>query len=245
MAFTTIQERQRALGAGFPLMNFPYPDGTVDGGDRAYLWGSFFSIFPPNEYYVADYVGRMQSLLIEQFQPKPAINGVVESIGVGMQRIESMWNDFLRFRYVDSAFGAQLDIIGEIVGQEREGRDDADYRAAIKARISVNISNGEPDSVIEAVKFFTDADRVLLHEFYPASINVFSNGAVLPGNLFDSILAVRPAGVNLMVTWCPGTNWFEFDGEGGVPNPEGNYFSESLYLESGNPIGGEFVDVIE
>ena len=50
-------------------------------------------------------------------------------------------------RYVDTAIGAQLDGIGRVVGEVRAGKDDTDYRIAIKGRITRNRSNSRTEDL--------------------------------------------------------------------------------------------------
>jgi hypothetical protein len=188
-------------------------------------------------------VARALSLLIEQFQPKERINGVVEAVVGRHQDVENVGNDLLLFRYIDTAVGAQLDILGEIVGQPREGRNDTDYRVALKTRVSLNTSSGIPETVIQALQFFTNATQVRLIERYPAAMYLFTDGTVIPSSLTAQMEAVSPTGVTVTVVYNPGGVPFEFSGEGGVPYGEGDGFSETNYTEGGQPIGGEFSEL--
>lgn len=52
-------------------------------------------------------------------------------------------------RGVDTAIGAQLDVLGKIVGQARNGLDDDDYRRYVRARISANRSQGVAEDLIK------------------------------------------------------------------------------------------------
>jgi hypothetical protein len=58
------------------------------------------------------------------------------------QSVEDALQQLMYYRFVDTAVGAQLDIIGRIVGQSRDGLSDDDYRRYIRARVAVNNSNG-------------------------------------------------------------------------------------------------------
>lgn len=64
------------------------------------------------------------------------------------QAIEDTAQQMLTERYVDTAVGAQLDIIGRIVGQDRDGLVDDDYRRFIRARIAANDSDGTIEDLI-------------------------------------------------------------------------------------------------
>ncbi len=252
MAFETEKQRQQAFGHGYPRPNFPEPDGTIDSGDRALIWATYGEALAPGPYFISDHVARALSLLIEQFEDKELLNGLVRAVVLSHQDVENNGNDLYLYRWIDSAYGATLDILGEIVGQPREGRNDSDYREAIKTRVTINTSSGVPETVIQALRFFTQATRVLYQEpvGVPAYVQIFSNGPVLPVNLTAQMEAVSPAAVTVVVTYGPGSNWFEFgqdvDAAGnpvGPPNPEGSYFSETNYTEGGQPIGGEMVEL--
>jgi len=239
MAVDTVGERQRVLGYGVPLGNFPTPDGDIDSGDRVYMWGGYFTGYPPTDIYIPDHVARAKSLLIEQLKPRPKINALVEAFVSPAQELENMLSDLLRFRSIDTAVGAQLDIIGEIVGQERGGRTDAEYRAAIRARIQINNSSGTPEDVSTGLSFLTNATQVRLLERFPGAITLYTNGSTVPQDLTEQMNAIRAVGVRITgISYDLGDTPFEFSGEGGIPYGEGDGFSETNYTEGGLPIGG-------
>lgn len=60
----------------------------------------------------------------------------------GVQDIENALQQLLTMRFIDTAVGVQLDVLGNIVGQGRDGLVDATYRRYIRARISANRSKG-------------------------------------------------------------------------------------------------------
>lgn len=66
----------------------------------------------------------------------------------GYQSIENMLQDLLNDRSIDTAAGVQLDMIGAVVGQLRQGLDDTTYRRYIRARIAANRSNGVSEDLI-------------------------------------------------------------------------------------------------
>lgn len=76
------------------------------------------------------------------------------------QDVENALQQMALYRFVDTAEGAQLDIIGRIVGQEREGLTDTDYRRYIRARIAANNSNGTIEDVL-TVAFLVVYDNTL------------------------------------------------------------------------------------
>lgn len=83
---------------------------------------------------------------------------------------------------IDNAEGAQLNKIGAIVREQRRSRTDSAYRAWIKARIAINISDGQADQVMRVVRLVLgDAGgHVLIPEtFPPASYVLHVSGEAL------------------------------------------------------------------
>lgn len=235
--FDSVQDRARALGFGLALDNWPEPDGTIDSGDRAYLWGSFYSTYPPNPYHIDDHVAIAKALLIEQFQPRPNINKLVEIMAGRVQGVENVASDLLTRRAIDTAEGAQLDIVGEIVGQPREGREDEEYRDAIRFRVQLNISNGEPETLIAAHRFFANPTLSNYLEAYPASVRMYSDGGSPPDNLGSLLKSLAPVGVSVLVTHTIDTP-FVLSSATGPPVSEGDGFSELIHPLVGGELAG-------
>lgn len=64
---------------------------------------------------------------------------------------------------IDVAEGDQLDIVGALVGRERNGMSDADYRRLIRAQISVNRSKGTIADVIKVADLVVYDANAYLH----------------------------------------------------------------------------------
>jgi hypothetical protein len=67
------------------------------------------------------------------------------------QRLEDAAQQVLAGYQLDSAIGAQLDVIGLLVGQERAGLSDSNYRRYIRARISANRSSGTVEEILQVI----------------------------------------------------------------------------------------------
>ena len=74
------------------------------------------------------------------------------------QPLEDAWQQLRLLRSVDTAVGVQLDMIGEIVGQERGGMVDDDYRRFVRARIAANISDGRVFDLIKVATLVVNDD---------------------------------------------------------------------------------------
>jgi hypothetical protein len=121
-----------------------------------------------------DAIGRLTS----QYQDADKLKGLIQLWGERIQALEDVAYDLLTQRWTDAAEGAQLDGIGEIVGEPRLGRTDAEYRDAIEIRISLNRSGGEPERIIEFLRRIAGASTVEYNEVYPASIELFVGSGV-------------------------------------------------------------------
>jgi hypothetical protein len=123
---------------------------------------------------VVDGLGRMLS----QWEDKPNITGLVQSYLENIQVVEDMWFQLLTERDIYSAVGAQLDVLGLIVGQLRLGQEDELYRQSILNRVAINTSDSTPEKILEILKLITNTDTVGLWEHYPASLHLFTDGTL-------------------------------------------------------------------
>lgn len=98
-------------------------------------------------------------------------------------------------RWIDTAFGKQLDGCGQIVGEERQGRDDEAYREAIRYRIFVNTSQATPKDINTAVKILTKSSEQHYWDTHPVSYSIFTNGPDVPENISELLKDISPAGI--------------------------------------------------
>ena len=110
--------------------------------------------------------------LITQFRNKPIIQALLDTYSAQVQEIEAVLFDLMTERWLATAQGAQLDGLGAIVGEDRQGRSDTDYRVAIQARILINRSEGTPEQLIEIASLLSQGSSITLTEYFPASFTV-------------------------------------------------------------------------
>lgn len=140
------------------------------------------------------------------------------------QAIEDALQQLLSGRGPADAVGAQLDVVGAIVGEDREGEtDDEAYRRRNFGRIAVNRSHGRVTDVIRVTRLvltdYPDAEIVLDH-LGEGDLVVKIGGAALPDDVADVLikflrLAVSD-GVRVILessTLAP-ANWFTWDVDG-------------------------------
>lgn len=135
------------------------------------------------------------------------------------QDIENTLQALKLERFVNTAVGAQLDVIGRIVGQDREGLADADYRRYIRARVATNNSEGRFEDLIliaTLVIFDNLATYVVTNEGTATVRLVVDNVVVtdaVAAILFKFAQEAVSAGVRLVLEWYPSAEagLFQFD----------------------------------
>lgn len=135
------------------------------------------------------------------------------------QDLEDALQQLKTQRFVDTAAGAQLEVIGKIAGQPRLGLDDDTYRRYIRARIAANNSDGTTEDLLnicELVVYDDDATYVLTQEG-TATARLFVSGEFITGALaailFSFLNAAKSGGVRIVLQWgeSPLAELFQFD----------------------------------
>ena len=143
-----------------------------------------------------DYVAIALSRLTNQFAGSPILQAMVAAMVEPLQVLEDSAQDVREKRWIDTAEGKQLDGAGYIVGEPRLGRDDAEYREAIKFRIFVNTSNATPQDLIRGITFLTKPDNVQYIEQYPATAMLFTDGPNITPFIHDVMQSLSPAAIS-------------------------------------------------
>ena len=154
--------------------------------------------------HTINHVSAACARLISPFRGQPNMEAHLSSYIRQVQEIEDAIYHVLTLRWVDTATGAQLDVLGRIVGVERLGLLDDQYRIRILARISNNVSKGVPDDMLALLRLLTGQTSEI-EEQYPAAFVMRSpdvmtlDGDVITGELNKS----KPAGVRMIYEWHP------------------------------------------
>lgn len=185
---------------------------------------------------------RTANLLVEQFITKPRINELVRIFARQVQELEYVLADMLRIKDLDTATGDQLDILGEYVGEERQGRNDDDYRQAIILKSFLNKSNGEPETIIKYAQTLTNATDIQYLPIFPGKVllQIVTN-IVVDAALIAQIQKVAPAGVKIIVDIVQEGDVFGFEGENGFP-PAANIKGFGETGVGNESIGGPFIE---
>lgn len=116
------------------------------------------------------------SRLPEQYKGKPKFERLVRAYGTQAQALEDVLYEMILANNIFYATGAELDQIGDIVIQPRDGRLDDAYRVRILAKIAQNVSTGTGEELIRIFKLLMQARLVYLNPIYPASMQINAVG---------------------------------------------------------------------
>lgn len=160
--------------------------------------------------------------LIQQYQT-PNTGALIQALAAPAQDLEDALFQLLQNRWIATAVGAQLDVLGAIVGQARQAFTDTFYRLAIQARVLINRSSGGPEQLYSMLKLVIPAGATLALEYFPpASFNMTIGGAALTyalGTLLASFVRqARAAGVGGWTVWSdlPPSGTFTLDSGPGL-----------------------------
>lgn len=125
------------------------PTGTLTIADR--VGGQIDTTTNKQQDHVAQALGR----LIEFWKNKPDFKLWQTDYISEIRALENAIWQVILLRFPDNAGTEQLDVLGRIVGQDRDGLTNADYLLRIKARIRANGSFGTGADVIAVLKLIT------------------------------------------------------------------------------------------
>jgi hypothetical protein len=177
---------------------------------------------------ITSHVADAQARLLSQFSEAGNLKNTVAALTESIQDYEDLVFPLFTLLDIDAMEGEQLDGIGSIVGEDRQGRTDAEYREAIRLRVSLNVSSGEPETVIALFKALTDpTGPVVYYEEQPAAYSIYGDGDQF-AQLLAAMEAASPAGVHVslldFMLWEDGDDalwedsdeiWVSYESSGG------------------------------
>lgn len=122
-------------------------------------------------------IGQTLALYTEQFHDAPNITNLTTALLTPFVALKDALNELYEDRWLSTSEGRQLDLIGEILGLERRGRTDEEYRFLLRFQIFINISKTEPETLITATRVLSGGDFIRYWEHHPAAgFQLFTNG---------------------------------------------------------------------
>jgi len=155
------------------------------------------------------------------FWGKPRWAALFVAIARQVQDVEDAICASITQRLLANATGAQLAVLGRLVGQLDPGLGEEVFRTLIRVRIRINRSDGARNDVLEVLQLLGIplAQRTVTPS-YPAKIRVDLTGTLpLPIGLLTQLLNdTCSAGVGCIVVWEPtGGSGFSFSNNTTVP----------------------------
>lgn len=183
---------------------------------------------------ITDHVDQALARRTSLWTESDDIEWFLSAAGEQIQELEDTIIDLVNDRWLSTAEGAQLDLLGGILNIIRNANTDDEYRRRLKAAVVRYKSSGRAEEVISAFILLVDANRVILTEVFPAEVNVAVSGSIglvgTSGELENAINDVLAAGVSLGAVILADDVPFVFQG---YPFPEGKGYSSIAAPASG------------
>lgn len=152
--------------------------------------------------YVPDWPERAADRLRTPWRA-PRIGALVEALATGVQAHEDEAFDLIAGTELSVATGHSLDQWGDLVGEQRLGLSDSEFRPFIEARMLVNRCTGTVEELLGILRVATGPDSTCYHlSLFPASYVLM---AVRPSWLTD---AARRRVARLMTAATPAGRGF-------------------------------------
>lgn len=186
--------------------------------------------------------------LISQYKNSPNLKAYISIFTDQLQELEDAGFDLLNFRDLDSAYGAQVDLLARVVNAERDTAgytvDDATLIQLIKLKVLRNYTKCDTNDIIYIHSFIYETTNIIITESqanYCVIIGkVLSPFEIALANALDSRglrVLPKPIGIGVCYGWYDPDNVFSFFDD---PDPASLGFGDS-----NNPsIGGAWAELI-
>jgi hypothetical protein len=121
--------------------------------------------------HVLDLAVRAKARVLGQYQKATRLVALAGEVGGWAQELEDALWALGQATTIDGATGIWLDRLGALVGEERGGASDADYRGFIRARIRALRSSGRVEDLLAVLTAWSSRFYVVVQKF-PAGVEV-------------------------------------------------------------------------
>ncbi len=141
----------------------------------------------------------------QQHKTKTTFDAFTRAFTDQIQELEDAYHDLAVLRWISVAADDQLDIIGAIVGQPRDGLSDDDYRRYCYARVKANKSSGLVEEILSIITLILDDDTATVEWFsgFPATYRAVVETITVSDTIASIIAAflydATKAGVRSMI----------------------------------------------
>lgn len=140
---------------------------------------------------ITNHVEQALDRQTSQFKGKTNCEKMLTILIEPVQRFENVAWDVLTKRGLDTAEGAQLDQVGSIIGERRQGKVDEDYRRFLRAAIVAHKSNGTVEDLILVTTLIIDdaAAVIKMYPGYPAGLTIEIQDVILSDDLANVLIS--------------------------------------------------------
>lgn len=165
---------------------------------------------------VLDHSATAGARLAEFIKTQPNFLALLAAPLTQVQDLETAFQQLNHLRALPSASGGQLDVVGQILTQPRNGLDDATYKKFLLARVRLNRSSGTINQILEIFTLITTGG-VSLTEWAPAAFDLLLTGPITSAaavTYLTILRQARAAGVGGALHWTewPVADTFTLDG---------------------------------
>lgn len=199
-----------------------------------------FRVPEPGDARYRDHVAEMIARLPGQFRTKTdepnRVERLLTALGGSVQDLWQVMQAVLLLRTIESAAGAQLDVLGRIVKERRDGLDDDTYRRRVRARIAVHRSRGTVEDLITITRLVVLVEGALIRVVVEAiaSVVVHLENAAVTDAIADTVLfgflqAAAAAGVRVILHSGSGdpAGWFTLDASDNARGLDNGLFTDT------------------
>jgi hypothetical protein len=160
-----------------------------------------------------------------QFRDRPNIVALIDLLASEVDNLETALTQLQTIMQIRASSGAQLDLLGRVIGEPRQGFDDAAYQLHLLARVWLNRGSGTGEDLLKMFGLLLPGYALALREYPPASfllaIGSTSLDTTTAGYLVGILQLAKAAGVRAFLQYLvsPATVAFTFDG--GLSSPVG------------------------
>jgi hypothetical protein len=155
--------------------------------------------------YIPDHIELALDTWLSQDRIKPRLRALMGAAMEQVQYLEDMMWDAYVSTPLTAASGAGLDLWGQILGEPREGAEDADYRRFLEARVLALICEGSQPEIERIWVLITQPIAYAYQDLYPAAYRLLT---LRDAPMGDDLIArvkrlmeqVRPAGIGQALT---------------------------------------------
>ena len=160
--------------------------------------------------HAADGIAR----LLSQYKDRPILSALLNVLCVQAQQFEDAAFPVAAGRLLvgGNAIGKQLDKIGELVGLERQGLSDAQYRILLIGTIAQNNSRADNETLLNIVEtVFSAASSSIIspfspghsHRLAPAVVGVEVGSPTIDASLYTLVIGILQKSIasNVNLSW--------------------------------------------